>query len=141
MKKWILIIVGITLIGIVGIGVKVNSDLNKITEAFHSEHSLKEPSFVLLSYTVSPNKKYKYFEYQFDNGGFGYSRVFWAVIENNENLSDLEKGLIPDGYKIVGWTVENELILEKCKPYYEIKKRELKKGTEINGVKITLLEQ
>ncbi|NQZ48034.1 MAG: hypothetical protein HRT63_10990 [Erythrobacter sp.] len=136
MKKWILTIIGIVLIGIVGIGIKINSDFDKVVEAFHCEHSLKDASFVLISESISPNKKHKYYEYQFDNGGFGYSRVFWSVLENNENKSDLEKGLIPDGYKIVGWTKENELILEKWEPYYEINKTELKNGTEVNGVKI-----
>ena len=140
MKKLILIIVGIILIGIVGIGIKINSDFDKVAEAFHSEHSLKDASFVLISESISPNKKHKYYEYQFDNGGFGYSRVFWSVVENNENTSDLEKGLIPDGFKIVGWTNENELILKKWEPYYEVKKTELKKGIELNGVKITLTE-
>lgn len=140
MKKWILILVTIILIGIVGIGIKINSDFNEVAEAFHSEHSLKEANFVLISKAISPNKKHKYYEYQFDNGGFGYSRVFWSVIENKETEFDLEKGQIPDGFKIKGWTNENKLILEKWDPYYEIKKTELKNGTEINGVKITLAE-
>ena len=138
MKKWILIISGIVLIGIVAIGIKINSDFDKVSEAFHSEHSLKDSSFVLISESISPNKKHKYYEYQFDNGGFGYSRVFWSVNVNNENKSDLKKGLIPDGFKIKGWTTENELILEKWNPYYKIKKTELKSGTKMNGVKITL---
>ena len=138
MKNWILIIIGIILIGIIGIGFKLNSDFDKVSEAFHSKHSLKEADFVLISDSVSPNKEYKYYEYQFDNGGFGYSRVFWSVIENNENESDLEKGLIPDGFRITGWTAENELILEEWEPYYDIQKMDLKSGVEINGVKTTL---
>ncbi|WZL89280.1 hypothetical protein VS868_00605 [Salinimicrobium sp. 3283s] len=138
MKKWILIIIGIILIGIIGIGFKLNSDFDKVTEAFHSEHSLKEADFVLISDSVSPNKKFRYYEYQFDNGGFGYSRVFWSVIEDKENESDLKKGLIPDGFRITGWTADNELILEEWEPYYNIQKTNLKSGVEINGVKTTL---
>ena len=140
MKKWILIITTIILIGIVGIGVKINSDFNEVAETFHSKHSLKEADFILISKAISPNKKHKYYEYQLDNGGFGYSRVFWSVIENKKTEFDLEKGLIPDGFKIKGWTNENKLILEKWNPYYEIKKTELKSGMEINGVKITLAD-
>ena len=140
MKKWILILVGIVLIGIVGIGIKINSDFDKVAEAFHSEHSLKDPSLVLITDSISPNKKHRYYEYQFDNGGFGYSRVFWSVIENKVNKVDLENGIIPDGFKIVGWTNENELILKKWEPYYKINKTELKNGIELNGVKITLTE-
>lgn len=140
MKKWILIIVGIVLIGIVGIGIKINSDFDKVAEVFHSEHSLKDPSLVLITDSISPNKKHRYYEYQFDNGGFGYSRVFWSVIENKVNKVDLENGIIPDGFKIVGWTNENELILKKWEPYYKINKTELKNGIELNGVKITLTE-
>ncbi len=138
MKKWILIIIAIMLIGIVGIGFKLNSDFDEVAKGFHSEHSLKEANFVLISDSVSPNKEYRYYEYQFDNGGFGYSRVFWSVIENNENESDLEKGLIPDGFKITGWTADNKLIIEEWKPYYEIQKTDWKSGLEINGVKTTL---
>ena len=140
MKKWLLIIAGMILIGIVGIGIKINSDFDKVAEAFHSKHSLKQTDFVLIAESISPNKKHKYYEYQFDNGGMGYSRIFWSVIENVENESDLGKGLIPDGFKIKGWTTKNELILEKWKPYYEIKKMELKSGTKINGIIITLAE-
>jgi hypothetical protein len=140
MKKWILIIVGIVLLVIVAIGIKINSDFDKVAEAFHSEHSLKGAGFILITESISPNKNHKYYEYQFDNGGFGYSRVFWSVIENDEKVSDLEKGLIPDGFKIVGWTNENELILEKWEPYYKINKTELINITEFNGVKITLSE-
>ena len=140
MKKWMLILVGIVLIGIVGIGIKINSDFDKVAEAFHSEHSLKDASLVLITDSISPNKKHRYYEYQFDNGGFGYSRVFWSVIENKVNKVDLENGIIPDGFKIVGWTNENELILKKWEPYYKINKTELKNGIELNGVKITLTE-
>ena len=140
MKKWMLILVGIVLIGIVGIGIKINSDFDKVAEAFHSEHSLKDASLVLITDSISPNKKHRYYEYQFDNGGFGYSRVFWSVIENKVNKVDLENGIIPDGFKIVGWTNENELILKKWEPYYKINKTELKNGKELNGEKITLTE-
>lgn len=140
MKKWILIIIGIILIVFVGIGIKINSDLKKLDEAFHREHSLNETNLVLISESISPNKNYKYYEYQFDNGGFGYSRVFWSVIENNENQIGLKKGLIPNGFKIIGWTNNSELILEKWEPYYYTETTELKNGSELNGVKITLVE-
>ena len=53
MKKWILIIVGIILIGIIGIGIKINSDLNDIAEAFKSEHTLNEPNLNILSESIS----------------------------------------------------------------------------------------
>tara|TARA_R100001369_G_scaffold78416_1_gene108052 strand:- start:87 stop:800 length:714 start_codon:yes stop_codon:yes gene_type:complete len=140
MKKWILIVIGIILIGIKGIGIKINSDFDQVAEVFHSEHSLKGADFVLISESISPNNKYIYYEYQFDNGGFGYSRVFWSVIENVENKNNLKKGLIPDGFKTTGWTNKNELILEKWKPYYNIKNTELKSGTELNGVKINIAD-
>ena len=83
MKKWILIIGGIILIGIIGIGIKINSDLNDVVEAFNSEHSLTEPNLIILSDSISPNEKYKFYEYQFDKGGLGYSRIF---LESGVNL-------------------------------------------------------
>lgn len=141
MKKWILIISGIILITIVGVGIKINSDLNDLEEAFKSEHSLDDSSINILSSAISPDKKHKYYEYQFDNGGFGYSRVFWSVIINNDNINNLEDGLIPNGYKIIKWNNGGELVLKKWKPYYESNTLyELKGKTEFNGIRIKITE-
>jgi hypothetical protein len=141
MKKWILIIFGVILIGIIGIGIKINSDLNDVVEAFNSKHSLNESNLIILSDSISPDQKYKYYEYQFDKGGLGYSRIFWSVLKNDENEIDLGKGLIPKGYKIIGWNDKNELILEKWEPSAELKTRsELKTGTKFNGIKINIAE-
>ena len=141
MKKWILIIVGIILIVIVGVGIKINSDLNKLEKAFNSEHSLNEPNLIILTDSISPNKNHKYYEYQFDKGGLGYSRIFWSVIKNDENETDLGKGLISKGYKVVGWNEKNELILKKWNPTSEFTNiAELKSGTEFNGIKINIAE-
>ncbi len=139
MKKWILIIGGIILIGIIGIGIKINSDLNDVVEAFNSEHSLNEPNLIILSDSISPNEKYKFYEYQFDKGGLGYSRIFWSVIKTNE--SDLGKGLISEGYKIIDWNENNELILKEWNPTSELKTvSKMKNGTEINGIKINIVK-
>ncbi len=113
MNKWLLLIGGIILVSIIEIRVKIKSDLNEIFDAFKSEHTLNEPSLYILSESISPNEKHKYYQYQFDKGGVGYSRVFWTVIENKENLYDLEKGIITSGYKILGWNNKSALILEK----------------------------
>ncbi|WP_405223815.1 hypothetical protein [Dokdonia sp. Asnod1-B02] len=141
MKKWILIIVGIILIGIIGIGIKINSDLNDVVEAFNSEHSLNEPNLIILSDSISPNKKYKYYEYQFDKGGLGYSRIFWSIIKNDKKENDLGKGLITQGFKIIGWNEKNELLLREWNPTSELKTvSELQNGTIINGMKINIVE-
>ncbi|CAM4420608.1 hypothetical protein [Zobellia nedashkovskayae] len=139
MKKWILIIVGVIVIGIIGIGIKINSDLDDLVEALNSEHSLNEPNLIILSDSISPNEKYKFYEYQFDKGGLGYSRNFWSVIKANE--TDLGKGLISEGYKIIDWNENNELILKEWNPTSELKTvSKLKNGTEINGIKINITE-
>ncbi|APY06807.1 hypothetical protein BWZ20_00180 [Winogradskyella sp. J14-2] len=141
MKKWILIIVGFVLLGIIGIGIKINSDLNELVEVFNSEHSLDEPNLIILSNSISPNKKYKYYEYQFDKGGLGYSRIFWSVIENGKKENDLGKGLIPQGFKIIGWNEKNELLLREWNPTSELKtESELQSGAIINGMKINIVE-
>jgi len=141
MKKWILIIAGIILIGIIGIGIKINSDLDELVEALNSEHSLKESNLIILSDSISPNQKHKYYEYQFDKGGLGYSRIFWSVIKNHKNENDLGKGLIPEGYKIIGWNEKNELILREWNPTAELKTvSKLENGTIINGIKINKTE-
>lgn len=141
MKKRIIIISSIILILIVGISVKINSELNKISENFNSEHSLNESSINILVESISPDKKYKYYEYQFDNGGLGYSRVFWSVIKNEKNLTDLKEGIIPNGYKIVKWKDDNVLVLKKWKPYYESNSNyNLNQQTEFNGIKIEVTD-
>tara|TARA_Y100001934_G_C11662341_1_gene455072 strand:- start:57 stop:482 length:426 start_codon:yes stop_codon:yes gene_type:complete len=141
MKKWILIIVGIILIGIIGIGIKINSDLDDVVETFNSEYSLNEPNLIILSDSISPNKKYKYYEYQFDKGGLGYSRIFWSAIENDKMENDLGKGLIPQGFKIIGWNEKNELLLKEWNPKSDLKTvSELQNGTIINGMKINIVE-
>lgn len=141
MKKRIIIISSIILILIVGILVKINSELNKISENFNSEHSLNESSINILAESISPDKKYKYYEYQFDNGGLGYSRVFWSVIKNEKNLTDLKEGIIPNGYKIVKWKDDNVLVLKKWKPYYESNSNyNLNQQTEFNGIKIEVTD-
>lgn len=141
MKKRIIIISSIILILIVGILVKINSELNKISENFNSEHSLNESSINILAESISPDKKYKYYEYQFDNGGLGYSRVFWSIIKNEKNLTDLKEGIIPNGYKIVKWKDDNVLVLKKWKPYYESNSNyNLNQQTEFNGIKIEVTD-
>lgn len=139
MKRILLIIGGFILIGVLVLGYKINSDLNELKEAFYSEHNLKDSSFVLLKSQVSPNKKFQFFEYQFNNGGFGYSRVFWSVIKNDSTIFKLEKGLLPDGYKAIEWADGNELLIEKWEPYYHKDEEvELKFGDLVNGVKLKL---
>lgn len=139
MKKTLLIIGGILLIDVLILGYKINSDFNELEDAFHSEHNLKDSSFVLLKSQTSPNNNFQFFEYHFDNGGFGYSRVFWSVIRNDSTKFELEKGLLPDGYKALEWTDGNELLIKKWEPYYyKDEEIELKSGDLINEVKLKL---
>ncbi|MEZ4757746.1 MAG: hypothetical protein R2817_13030 [Flavobacteriales bacterium] len=139
MKRTLLIVGGIILIGVLVLGYKITSDINEIEEAFHSEHNLKDSSFVLLKSQISPNAKFQFFEYQFDNGGFGYSRVFWSVIRNDSTIVELENGLLPDGYKAIEWTDDNELLIEKWDPYYyKDEEVELTDNSTINEVKVKL---
>ena len=105
-------------------------------------HYLTDENFVLLSDSISPNRKYKYLEYHFDNGAFGYSRVFWTIMELENHEKNLLKGKLPDGYMIKGWTKENELELEKWEPYYykdiEI---DFKTSSEFKGIKLIVTEK
>ena len=102
-------------------------------------HYLTNESFILLKDSVSPNGQFEYYEYQFDNGGLGYSRVFWAVINKTDEDLNLKKFNLPDGYRIIGWSSVNELEIEEWKPYYykdeEVK---LKDGSFFNNVKLKI---
>ncbi len=141
MKKSLVIILSISLLFLLGLGAFIYVKLNELEEAFRIEHNLNDPHIILLEDSISPNRKFKYYTYQFDNGGFGYSRLFWSVIENNDSLKNLEEGLIPDVYKVKGWSNENELILEKLKPYNQTNPtHELNKITRFHGVNIIVVD-
>lgn len=141
MKRAILIVLGIMLLGLLIFGLKLNSDLNEISEAFHFEHSLADPNIVLLRSQKAPNGTHEFYEYQFDNGGLGNSRVFWSVKTHESTSLNLEKGLLPDGYKIIDWTESNELLITKWTPYYSVDAEiELSDGDIINGVSLKLIK-
>jgi hypothetical protein len=117
-----------------------NSQLSELEKTFEKPHKLGDPNLIVINDSISPNKKYKYVAYQFDNGGFGYSRLWWSIIEINE--IDLDYGILPDGYKATGWTDSNQVIIEKWKPHYGIKKEiELNTGDVFNGIPIKIIEE
>ena len=134
------VIISLVMLGLLAIVYKLNSEVEGVANTFSQMHSLENSEFTLIKEKISPNGNFKYLQYQFDNGGFGYSRVFWSVIENNSSEIDLKKGLIPDGFKIYDWNENNHLILEKWTPYYDIKKEDLNSGMKINGVMIAIKE-
>lgn len=93
----------------------------------------------MLTDSVSPNGQFRYYVYQFDHGGYGYSRVFWAVTANTDEVLNLKEYKLPDGYKIVGWTKENELKIEEWEPYYyKDEEVELKDGSIFKNVKLKI---
>ena len=113
MKKRFLIILGVILFGMITILFKINSDLNDLENAFNSEHSLNKADIIILEDAISPNKKYRYYKYQFDNGVLGYSKIFYSVIKNDEKVTNLKKGIIPSNYKIIGWNDKSKLIIQR----------------------------
>ena len=106
----------------------------------HTGHFLSDSTFVLLADSASPDGNKKYFQYCYDHGGFGYSRVFWAIVAIKDSSLDLTKGLLPDVYKIVGWTKSNQLVIEKWTPYYyKSDSIELKSGMRIFDTDIVVV--
>lgn len=109
----------------------------ELSVAYSSEHDLNEKNIVILRSETSPNKIYIFYEYQFDQGGMGYSRVFWSAIKNDSEISSLEDGLLPDGYRIIGWSDNSELLIEEWELYYykntsnELRDKEIFKGIPI----------
>jgi len=117
-----------------------NSQLSGIEETFQITHKLGESNLIVIDDSISPNGEYKYVAYQFDNGGFGYSRVWWSIIKKSE--INLDSGILPDGYKATGWTDSNQVIIEKWKPNYEIEKIiELNTGNVFKGIPIKIIEE
>jgi hypothetical protein len=103
------------------------------------DHYLSDSTLIVLVDSISPDSNFRYITYKFDNGGFGYSRVFWTVFENTDKTKNLADTKIPDGYKITGWSKDNELILEKWEPYYfKDEDIEFKTGSEFNGIRLII---
>jgi hypothetical protein len=101
------------------------------------EHYKTDKDFVLISETESNNKKFKIVEYHFDHGAFDYSRTFWSITPTDNEKLNLGDYLLPDGYKAVSWSTDNEAVIEKWEPYYyKDKEVDLKTGDVFNGVKI-----
>lgn len=96
MKKWVLIIFGVVLIGVILVWRLMTSGLNEFVEGFQVEHNLKDSNLVLMNVEISPDQKFKLVAYQFDRGGFGYSRVYWSVVPNDSTMFNLEEGIFPD---------------------------------------------
>lgn len=104
-----------------------------------SEYYKNDEGFVLLKESISPNRQFIYYDYHFDHGGFGYSREFWAITKNTKDNFNLKDYNIPDGYRIIGWTKQNELQIEKWEPYYNKDEDvELKSGSNFMGVKLKI---
>ena len=137
MKRIILIASSAILIGVLVLLYKISSGINELEETFNSEHNLKDSSLVVIKSQLSPNAMFQFFEYKFDNGGFGYSRVFWSVVKNDSTIDELENGLLPDGYKAIEWTNDYELIIKKWEPYYSKgKEPKMTLNSTINEVKL-----
>jgi len=101
-------------------------------------HSTQDQDFALISEKISPNNEFVLIEYHFDIGALGYSRIFWAICPNEkQNKLNLKKYILPDGYKAIGWTEQNEAIVEKWEPYYyKSKNVTLTSGDIFKGVRI-----
>jgi len=134
-RKFINIILGIVFVAFLIFVIQVVSGSN------NKDYNLSNSNIVILRTQLSPNEKYQFYEYQFDNGGLGFSRVFWSVIEIKDFNDNLYNGLFPNGYKILDWTPENELQLEKWLPYYLNRNERIETlNSDFNGVKIKILE-
>jgi hypothetical protein len=137
MKKFLLkfILATFGLFGLLSLAVLLYLEFNFDSIGF--DHSLNSDQIVILEDSISPDKNFIYYQYQFDNGGYGYSKSFWAVTKNGN--TELEKFIIPDGYKINGWTESNELELEKWEPYYFKENfKEMENGDSLHVVKILI---
>src|SRR5437868_644534 len=81
------------------------------------EHYRTDQAFILIAEITSPDKNFKIVVYQFDNGAFGNSRIFWAITPSDNEKLNLADYLLPDGYKAFTWTDNNEALMEKWEPY------------------------
>jgi hypothetical protein len=106
---------------------------------FGFKHYRTNSDFILIEDIESPNREFQIVIYNFDIGALGYSRVFWAIVPMKNINVNMAKYLLPDGYKAIGWTEQNELLIEKWEPYYYKQKEiDLKTGDFYLGVKLVV---
>lgn len=135
--RWLYKIVGIIALGCSIWFVAVLIGFSNGFDDFGFRHKLSCDNLEVIKKSSSPDNLKVYYHYMFDQGGYGYSRSFWAVVGKNDN--DLEPGIIADGYRIVGWTSDNALKIESFEPpYYKEDSKELKSGSFLNGVKLII---
>lgn len=115
------------------------SGFAEIFDEFSFRHELKDENFELIKSSPSPDGSKVYFQYMFDQGGYGYSRVFWSAVSMKDKDKNLEAGILPDGYRIIGWSNKNELIIESFEPsYYKEDSEVLTSGSIINNVHLVV---
>jgi hypothetical protein len=129
-------IVCLILVGMMGLLSMIGRDFS----AYGSEKT-----FLLIEEKKSNTGKHTLLTYKFHIAGLGYTRIYWAVLpcghlgRGKEDLSAYE---LPEGYMGIGWSENDELIIEEWKPYYFIgRKRDLKTGDIFKGVRIRLYEK
>ncbi len=99
-----------------------------------------DSNFRLISEVESRDDNFKIIEYNFDTGAFGYSRNFWAIVPKEHSDINLRNYQLPDGYKAIGWTSQNQAKIISWDPYYRVERsKDLESGEMINGVQIVLL--
>lgn len=101
---------------------------------------LTDKSLIILEETLSNKKDYRIIQYNFDLGAIGDSRIFWAIIptkfDDKEPINDF---ILPDGYKAIGWTNKDEIILEKWEPhYYKNEEIEYKNGDKFDNLFVVI---
>jgi len=141
-KKLLIAILGIVAIGIIYFGIQMYGFADGVLkDSKRIKHNLSNPNLIQLRSEISPDKNLIFYEYQFDNGALGYSRIFWSVMKNSNSDINLHEGIIPNGYKIESWNENNELILKKWIPYY-LEKNEIltQLDSEFKGVKLQIIE-
>ena len=80
--------------------------------------------------------------YKFDIGALGYSRIFWAIVPLEYHDLNLTIFELPDGYKGIDWSNNNELLVEKWEPYYNIEREiKLNNGAFFKGALIKIISE
>ncbi len=135
--KWIYRIIGIVTLCLVIWFVVTITSLSKAFDGFSFKHELNSKNFEFIKSSLSTDSTKVYYHYMFDQGGYGYSRTFWAVVGKEDK--NLEQGILPDGYRVIGWTKDDELLIEKFDTNDYMKEaHKLQSGTIFNGVKLLI---
>ena len=126
-KLWILLLAGgLTFAGYLA-----------LSRSLERTARVSDEYFILREELPSPDGSHVALGYQYDHGGLGYSRMWWAVVPKNFEQLNLAEYELPDRYRPTRWEENGVLVVETGKMYSS--SGDLATGDDIHGVQVRVV--